>query len=182
MVRPEHSDPDEARAGERLKRFCAESTGVSPVGVIAGEPRSRPQAEGETRPARAGREEPSKGREQGFDFLGCHLHKRGWGGYFRTGNAAKKFNRVDEYVAERLPGFLVKRKRRILRPGQASKWNQDFFHEHGLHRLHGAVRYPGKSTMPPSDRPPVSRVREIRMHGLKGGFDSQAGGLPPETR
>ena len=52
----------------------------------------------------------------------------------------------------------------------------------GAHRLRGTVRYPGKSTMPPSDRPPVSRVREIRMHGLKGGFDSQPGGLPSETR
>ncbi len=59
---------------------------------------------------------------------------------------------------------------RNLRPGQAPEWNRDFFHEHGLHRLRGTVRYPGKSTMSPSDRPPVSRVREIRMHGLKGGF------------
>ena len=29
------------------------------------------------------------------------------------------------------------------------------------------------------ERPPVSRVREIRMHGLKGGLDTQPGGLPP---
>jgi hypothetical protein len=30
------------------------------------------------------------------------------------------------------------------------------------------------------ERPPVSRVREIRMHGLKGGLDTQLGGQPPE--
>jgi hypothetical protein len=27
--------------------------------------------------------------------------------------------------------------------------------------------------MRPHERPPVSRVREIRMHGLKGGLDFQ---------
>lgn len=30
--------------------------------------------------------------------------------------------------------------------------------------------------MLPSERPPVSRVREIRMHGLKGGLASNIGG------
>jgi hypothetical protein len=29
------------------------------------------------------------------------------------------------------------------------------------------------------ERPPVSRVPEIGMHGLKGGLDTQPGGLPP---
>src|SRR5688572_14045725 len=107
----------------------------------------------------------SRGRE-GFDFLGCHLHKRmsgpiwertrrrvyylhrwpslramrrvrarvraltprsrchadlrrviadlnpvlrGWGQYFRTGNAATKFIQIDTYVEERLRGLLLKR-------------------------------------------------------------------------
>jgi hypothetical protein len=30
------------------------------------------------------------------------------------------------------------------------------------------------------ERPPVSRVREIRMHGLKGGLDAYTGGQPLE--
>jgi group II intron reverse transcriptase/maturase len=118
----------------------------------------------------------SRGR-QGFDFLGCHLHKRmsgltwererkrvyflqrwpsqrsmqrvrqrvkelterrrngvkdvrvlirdlnpmlrGWGNYFRTGNAARKFNQLDTYVWKRLHRFMVKRKGRHLRPGEA---------------------------------------------------------------
>lgn len=67
---------------------------------------------------------------------------RGWGNYFRTGNADVKFNRVDTYVWQRLRSFLVKRKGRNLRAGQASRWTRDFFHEHGLHRLQGTIKYP----------------------------------------
>lgn len=67
---------------------------------------------------------------------------RGWGQYFRTGNAAGKFLQVDTYVWSRLHRFQVKRKGRQLRPGEASIWTRDFFHAHGLHRLRGTVRYP----------------------------------------
>jgi group II intron reverse transcriptase/maturase len=67
---------------------------------------------------------------------------RGWGTYFRTGNAAKRFNQLDTYVWQRLHGFLVKRKGRNLKPEEASRWTRDFFHSHGLHRLRGTVRYP----------------------------------------
>ncbi len=172
----------------------------------------------------------------GFDFLGCHLHKRvsgrllergmrryylqrwpsarsmkrvrqrvkeltgrdrngvkdvrvlirdlnpilrGWGQYFCTGNAASKFAQVDDYVVEPLRGFLVKRKGRNLHSGEAGRWTSDFFHEHGLHRLRGTIRYPGGRTMPHSDRAPVSRVRETRTHGLKGGPDPRHGCTSP---
>lgn len=68
---------------------------------------------------------------------------RGWGNYFRTGNAAGKFNQVDDYVRERLRGFLVKRKGRNLRAGETKGWTSDFFVQgHGLHRLRGTVHYP----------------------------------------
>jgi hypothetical protein len=67
---------------------------------------------------------------------------RGWGNYFRTGNAAQKFNRVDTYVYERLRTFLSKRKGRNLRAGEADGWTRDFFHGHGLYRLRGTVKYP----------------------------------------
>ena len=67
---------------------------------------------------------------------------RGWGNYFRTGNADVKFNRVDSYVWQRLRSFLVKRKGRNLRAGEASRWTRDFFHAHGLHQLRGTVKYP----------------------------------------
>lgn len=67
---------------------------------------------------------------------------RGWGTYFATGNAAKKFVQIDTYVWQRLRCFLVKRKGRHLRAGQLEHWTRDFFHDHGLYRLRGTVRYP----------------------------------------
>jgi group II intron reverse transcriptase/maturase len=67
---------------------------------------------------------------------------RGWGAYFRTGNAAIKFGQVDDYVAWRLRRLLVKRHGRDLRPGQAAQWTPDFFYTLGLHRLRGTIRYP----------------------------------------
>jgi RNA-directed DNA polymerase len=67
---------------------------------------------------------------------------RGWGNYFRTGNAAIKFNRVDTYVWRRLMRFMVRRKGRNLRAGEVTGWTSDFFHGHGLHRLRGTVKYP----------------------------------------
>ena len=67
---------------------------------------------------------------------------RGWGNYFRTGNAAQKFNQIDTYVWRRLHRFMVKRKGRNLRPGEAQQWDRDFFYRLGLHRLRGTVQYP----------------------------------------
>ena len=67
---------------------------------------------------------------------------RGWGQYFRTGNAARRFNQVDTYVWQRLRALLRKRKGRQLRPGEIEGWTREFFHRLGLHRLRGTVRYP----------------------------------------
>ena len=68
---------------------------------------------------------------------------RGWGNYFRTGNAAEKFLQIDRYVAWRLKRLLVKRKGRNLRAGEAAAWTRDWLTSHGLHRLMGTIRYPG---------------------------------------
>jgi RNA-directed DNA polymerase len=106
---------------------------------------------------------------------------RGWGNYFRTGNAGRKFLQVDDYVTERLRTFFVRRHGRNLRPGLTHSWNSDFFHRHGLHRLRGTIRYPGVSRMPFPERSPVSRVREIRTHGLKGGLDLGRGATMPRS-
>jgi group II intron reverse transcriptase/maturase len=142
------------------------------------------------------------GRE-GFDFLGCHLHKRmsgriwekdgrrvyflqrwpstrsmkrvrarigdltgshrngvkdvrvlihdlnpvlrGWGNYFGTGNAAKKFNAIDRHVVWRLRRFLVRRKGRNLKAGQADRWTREYFEALGLVRLRGTIRYPERA-------------------------------------
>jgi RNA-directed DNA polymerase len=67
---------------------------------------------------------------------------RGWGNYFRTGNAAQKFIQIDTYAWWRLFRFMVKRKGRNLRPGVAQQWTSDFFHALGLHRLRGTIQYP----------------------------------------
>jgi len=152
----------------------------------------------ELHPDKTRRVELYDGRE-GFDFLGCHLHKRmsgriwekqrravyflqrwpsqramkrvkqrvreltprgrchadvrdviddinpvtrGWGNYFKTGNAAKRFNQLDSYIWRRLLSLRVKRKGRNLRPGETKKWTRDYFWNLGLHRLRGTVRYP----------------------------------------
>ena len=67
---------------------------------------------------------------------------RGWGNYFRTGNAAIKFIQIDRYVSWRLKGLLVKKRGRNLRAGQADQWTRAWFEGHGLHRLSGTIRYP----------------------------------------
>ncbi|MEK7717540.1 MAG: group II intron reverse transcriptase/maturase [Pseudomonadota bacterium] len=93
---------------------------------------------------------------------------RGWGNYFRTGNAARKFNQLDKDVERRLARFMVRRYGRHLRPGQRGRWTREWFEGHGLHRMRGTVRYP-KQCMLHREQPSLSRVREIRTHGLKGG-------------
>jgi RNA-directed DNA polymerase len=143
--------------------------------------------------------------QEGFDFLGCHLHMRmsgrlleqrgirryylqrwpsmrsmrrvrarvheltdrkwqgvtdvrvlighlnpvlrGWGNYFRTGNANRKFQHVDTYVWRRLVQFMARRQGRQLRGGQASTWTGEWFRGQGLHRLLGTVRYPNPRTL-----------------------------------
>jgi RNA-directed DNA polymerase len=137
--------------------------------------------------------------QEGFDFLGCHLHKRlsgrlweqqrkrlyflhrwpnrramarvrqrvreitprsrchadirtvigdlnpvlrGWGNYFRTGNADRQFISVDSFVVRRLRALRRARKGRHLRPGEAPGWTREYFEHLGLHRLRGRVCYP----------------------------------------
>lgn len=69
---------------------------------------------------------------------------RGWGNYFRTGNASAKFLAIDRYVEERLQRLLAKRggsRRAPFRPGE---WpHSRFVEEHGLYKLLGTIRYPG---------------------------------------
>lgn len=138
--------------------------------------------------------------KEGFDFLGCHLHKRlsgrlweqkrkrlyflqrwpsqrsmqrirqrvreltqrsrchadireviaqlnpilrGWGQYFRTGNAATRFIQLDSYIWRRLRSLRLKRKGRDLKPGEADRWTREYFESLGLYRLRGTVLYPG---------------------------------------
>jgi len=68
---------------------------------------------------------------------------RGWGQYFRTGNASDQFNDVDRYVTWRLKRLRIKRKGRHLHAGEARRWSPAYFHALGLHKLLGTVKYPG---------------------------------------
>lgn len=68
---------------------------------------------------------------------------RGWGSYFRTGNAHVKFVDLDRYVVWRLKRLLIKRYGRNLHAGRADTWTRDWFENHGLYRLRGTIKYPG---------------------------------------
>ena len=77
---------------------------------------------------------------------------RGWGNYFRTGNASRHFQSVDRYVTDRLHRLL--RRRRCHqgrgRDRRPIRWRREWPHERfvqdlGLHKLLGTIRYPGAS-------------------------------------
>jgi RNA-directed DNA polymerase len=67
---------------------------------------------------------------------------RGWGNYFRTGNAADQLNSIDRYVERRLKRLRVQRAGRSLRPGQFERWHRGYFEALGLVRLRGTIQYP----------------------------------------
>lgn len=67
---------------------------------------------------------------------------RGWGNYFRTGNAATKFRQIDRYVRWRLKRLLIKKRGRNLHAGVADQWTEGWFTELGLYQLSGTIRYP----------------------------------------
>jgi RNA-directed DNA polymerase len=88
---------------------------------------------------------------------------RGWGNYFRTGNADREFNKMDAFVVQSLRRWQYRRGGQ--RPTKRPKFTWDQLRGMGLQRLMGTVRYPAQAT---PVRSSLSRVRENRMHGLKG--------------
>jgi RNA-directed DNA polymerase len=95
---------------------------------------------------------------------------RGWGNYFRTGNADREFIQVDRYVYRCLWRWLQRRGgQRVQRRLEA--WTSERFHRMGLYQLRGTVKYPAQAT---PVRSSLSRVRENRTHGLKGDLWNQA--------
>jgi len=71
-----------------------------------------------------------------------NLFLRGWDNYFRTGNAATKFSSMDSYVWWRLQRLLIKKRVRNLRAAHVDNWTRTWFHDQGLYRLMGTIRYP----------------------------------------
>ena len=77
---------------------------------------------------------------------------RGWGAYFRTGNASRHFQVIDRYVRDCLIRLL--RRRRCHqgrgRNNRPVRWMREWTHERlvtdfGLYKLLGTIRYPGAS-------------------------------------
>ena len=89
---------------------------------------------------------------------------RGWGNYFKTGNSDAKFNQLDSYVWRRVTRWQFRRGGQRTR-FRYDRWPSQRLWDMGLHRLQGTVSYPAHAAPRTS---PVSRVREIRTHGLKG--------------
>jgi len=88
---------------------------------------------------------------------------RGWGNYFRSGTSSREFLKMDSFVYERLVRWMYRRGGQ--RATRRVHWTAEQFHDMGLYRLRGTVRYPAQAT---SVRSSLSRVRENRTHGLKG--------------
>jgi RNA-directed DNA polymerase len=68
---------------------------------------------------------------------------RGWGQYFRTGNAATRFIQLDGYIEDRLRRLLRQRHGLQRHAAGRVKWRRPFFEALGLCRLRGTVQYPG---------------------------------------
>jgi RNA-directed DNA polymerase len=69
---------------------------------------------------------------------------RGWGNYFRTGNASLRFQQIDLYTRRRLVRLMAKRGGVRRRPFRLREWpHERFVKDHGLYRLLGTIRYPG---------------------------------------
>jgi len=88
---------------------------------------------------------------------------RGWGNYFRTGNADREFNKMDYFVVKSLRRWQYRRGGQ--RPTKRAPLTGEQLYGMGLHKLMGTVKYPAQAT---PVRSSLSRVRENRTHGLKG--------------
>ncbi len=88
---------------------------------------------------------------------------RGWGNYFRTGNADREFNKIDYFVDSNLRRW--QHRRGGQRPMKRPRFTWDQLYGMGLHRLMGTVKYPSQATPRKSS---LNRVPENGMHGLKG--------------
>lgn len=88
---------------------------------------------------------------------------RGWGNYFRTGNADREFNKMDAFVIDSLRRW--QHRRGGQRPTKRPQFTWDQLRGMGLYRLMGTVKYPSQATPRKSS---LSRVPENGTHGLKG--------------
>ena len=88
---------------------------------------------------------------------------RGWGNYFRSGNADREFHKMDSFVLLRLRRWQFRRGGQRLT--KRAPFRGDQLYGMGLHQLRGTVKYPAQATC---RRSSVSRVLENGTHGLIG--------------
>jgi len=88
---------------------------------------------------------------------------RGWGNYFRSGNADREFNKMDYFVIRSLRRWQFRRCGQ--RTTKRAPFTGDQLYGMGLHELMGTVKYPAQAT---PRRSSLSRVPENGTHGLKG--------------
>jgi len=88
----------------------------------------------------------------------------GWGNYFRTGTCRREFHKMDEYGFERLTRWQYRRGGQ--RATRRNPWPGTELYGMGLYQLRRTVRYAAQAV---PVRSSLSRVRENRTHGLKGG-------------
>src|ERR1700687_5023985 len=68
---------------------------------------------------------------------------RGWGNYFRTGNADRQFNKMDYFVVQSLRRWQYRRGGQ--RPTKRTPFTGNQLYGMGLHKLMGAVKYPAQA-------------------------------------
>ena len=69
---------------------------------------------------------------------------RGWGAYFRTGNASRRFTSLDSFVTSRLVHLIGQREGLTRRPFYRRDWpHTRFGNDFNLYKLLGTIRYPG---------------------------------------
>src|SRR5580700_9836519 len=88
---------------------------------------------------------------------------RGWGNYFRTGNADREFNKMDYFVVRSLRRW--QHRRGGQRATKRAPFAGDQLYGMGLHKLMGTVKYPSQAT---PRRSSLSRMPENGTYGLKG--------------
>lgn len=69
---------------------------------------------------------------------------QGWGNYFKSGNANKVFNKIDQYVYYRTTLFENRRRNRP-KPHWIREFTYEWYKTLGIHQLKGTVCYPKES-------------------------------------
>jgi hypothetical protein len=158
----ERAEPVMSR--RRQQTAAWNGTAAGPLRGIGGGTMPYPAAwSGKERCYKAGWPKSSgAGREsEGSKVPGKACKKTRWR---EGGTCSREFLKMDRFVYSRLVRWLYRRDGQ--RKTRRCIWTAEQFWAMGLYRLRGTVKYPAQAT---PGRSSLSRVRENRTHGLKGG-------------